>query len=165
VDPVPTPTPTQPGQLVSAAARNASGIQQVGDNLDRAAAFLKAGRLAAARQQLDAAERKLVYVTDSDAHSALAARLADLRAQLAAQPTAAPSHGRPAGKPGKAQPAPGGSKAPDKSTGPAGSGSNSRPNVVPSQSARNNTGPGRSSEVRHPTAPEGSGKGQAGAHD
>ncbi|MDX6197378.1 MAG: hypothetical protein QOJ79_529 [Actinomycetota bacterium] len=89
----PTPKPTPPGDAVSDAARSASAILQIEANLDRAARLLDDGRLSAAKAQLDAAARKLGYVTDAAEHARLGDRLAALQARLAAAPTAQPTHG------------------------------------------------------------------------
>jgi hypothetical protein len=95
----PTPKPTPPGDAVSAAARSAAAVQQITANLDRAAVFLDAGRYAPAKQQLDAAERKLGYVVDPAAKVPLENRLASLRALLNAAPAAQPSPAAQGGKP------------------------------------------------------------------
>jgi hypothetical protein len=127
----PSPRPTPPGEAVSTAARSASAIAQVKANLDRASALLDDGRLAPAKEQLDAAERKLAFVTDPATHDALAARLAALRARLAATPTPKPTHGQPADK-GKS----GGNSSKDKSGKGGSSGATD----------------GRSTEPRRPTS-------------
>ncbi|MCW2569958.1 MAG: hypothetical protein JWO88_16 [Frankiales bacterium] len=90
--PKPTPRPTPPGDAVSAAARSAAAVRQITANLDRAAVFLDAGKYTPAKEQLDAAERKLVYVSDPAVKAPLAARLASLRVQLATNPSPKPSH-------------------------------------------------------------------------
>jgi hypothetical protein len=82
----PTPTATSRGDIVEAAVRNAAAVAQVGSNLDRASAFLDAGKYTPAGEQLDAAARKLGFVTDPSAHAVLATRLTSLRARLAARP-------------------------------------------------------------------------------
>jgi hypothetical protein len=154
----PTPRPTPPGDAVSAAARSASAIEQITANLDRAAALIHAGRMQAAAQQLDAAERKLAYVSDTASHDALAARLADLRARLGATPKPSPSHGQPADK--------GHGKG---NTGQSGSGGGSdsrntdprRPTALPTRSSGHTT-----SVHVHPVQPSTPvTKGGAGHHD
>jgi hypothetical protein len=105
---IPSLKPTPPGDAVSDAARSASAILQIEANLDKAAAFLDEGRYEPAKAQLDAAARKLGYVTDAGEHARLGARLHELQTRLAATPHATPSTGRPDGK-GKptAHPSPG----------------------------------------------------------
>jgi hypothetical protein len=93
----PAPQQTPPGDAVSAAARSASAVQQITANLDRAGVFLDAGKWAPAAEQLDAAERKLGYVVDPAVKAPLENRLASLRAQLAAAPSAKPSQAAQAG--------------------------------------------------------------------
>jgi hypothetical protein len=88
----PTPRPTPPGDAVSAAARSAAAVQQITANLDRAGVFLDAGKYTPAKEQLDAAERKLAYVLDPAAQAQLSGRLASLRVQLATNPSPRPSH-------------------------------------------------------------------------
>jgi hypothetical protein len=87
----PTPKPSPPGDAVSDAARSASAVLQIEANLDRAEAMIDKGQLQAAGAQLDAAERKLAYVTDSAVRAGLQARLDDLRSKLAVAPTAKPT--------------------------------------------------------------------------
>ena len=98
---VPTTKPTPPGDAVSDAARSESAVRQINDNLDRAAQMIDKGQLEAAGQQLDAAQRKLVYVIDPTTQAALQARLDDLRAKLAVAPTAKPSKSPAADDKGK----------------------------------------------------------------
>jgi hypothetical protein len=84
-------TPTPRGQVVSTAARSASAVGQIQANLDRAERFLDQGKTGPAGNQLDAAARKLDYVVAGADRTRLAARLATLRARLAATPDAKPS--------------------------------------------------------------------------
>ena len=126
----PSPKPTPPGDAVSDAARSAAAILQLEANLDRAEALLKDGRVTAAQAQLDAAGRKLGYVTDNDARTRLLSRLALLQAQLDAAPTTAPSHG-PRDDKGK----PAGS-ADTKSDGKGGGAASHAPTAPPAQSNR-----------------------------
>jgi hypothetical protein len=88
---VPSAKPTPPGDAVSDAARSANAVLQIEDNLARAAAMLDKGQLEAARAQLDAVERKLVYVTDAAVRAGFQTRLDDLRTKLATAPTAKPT--------------------------------------------------------------------------
>lgn len=87
----PSAKPTPPGDAVSDAARSAAAVRQIQDNLDRAEAFLGEGRTQPAQQQLDAAARKLHYVTDAAERGRLERRLTALQARLATMPTAEPT--------------------------------------------------------------------------
>jgi hypothetical protein len=127
----PTAKPTPPGVAVSYAARSASAILQIEANLDRAETLIGDGRLTAAEAQLDAAARKLGYVIDASQRSLLEARLTLLRAELAALPTAAPSHGPRDGKGGKPSSKP--SREPGANGGPD---ATHAPSAPPAQSNR-----------------------------
>jgi uncharacterized membrane protein YgcG len=88
---------TPPGQATAAAVRSASAALQVQQNLDKAAAFLAAGKDEAAAEQLNAAQRKLALVLDPSMRAKLGAELSALRARLAS-PRPARSPGAPADK-------------------------------------------------------------------
>jgi hypothetical protein len=99
---LPSPKPTPPGDAVSDAARSANAILQIEANLAKAARFLDDGKTEPAKAQLDAAARKLVYVTDAAQKTRLQGLLTALQTRLAAVPAASPkaSHG-PADDKGK----------------------------------------------------------------
>src|SRR4051794_33158476 len=71
----PSAKPTPPGDAVSSAARSASAVIQIEANLDRAATLIDDGRYQPAKAQLDAAARKLAYVTDASVKAGLQSRL------------------------------------------------------------------------------------------
>ena len=89
----PTASPSSRGDAVSDAARSANAVIQIENNLDRAAKLIADGRYQPAKNQLDAAASKLHYVTDATVKADLQSRLTTLQAQLAAMPTAKPTHG------------------------------------------------------------------------
>lgn len=94
----PSPKATPPGELVSAAARSASAATQITAELDQAGRFLTSGQYVAAKEQLDAAARKLPLVLDLETHDRLSVRLDGYRAQLDA-PRPAATHGRSSNDP------------------------------------------------------------------
>ena len=128
----PSAKPTPPGDAVSDAARSANAVLQIEHNLDRAAAFIEDGRYQPAKAQLDAAESKLHYVTDATVKADLQSRLTALQSQLAAMPTAKPTHG-PSDDHGK--PADKGNGGPDADHG-QGADATNKPTAVPSRGAR-----------------------------
>jgi hypothetical protein len=111
----PSAKPTPPGEAVSTAARSASAALQIEANLERAAALIDDGRYQPAKNQLDAAEGKLHYVTDAIVKAGLQSRLTALQSRLAAMPTAKPTHGP---GDGNGKPADKGNGGPDASHSP-----------------------------------------------
>jgi hypothetical protein len=89
----PSAKPMPPGDAVSAAERSASAVRQIEANLDRAAALIDDGRYQPAKNQLNAAASKLLYVTDAGVKAGLQSRLTALQSRLAAMPTAKPTPG------------------------------------------------------------------------
>jgi hypothetical protein len=142
----PSPKPSPPGDAVSDAARSAAAVLQIEDNLDRAEAFLDKGRAEPAEQQLDAAARKLNYVTDLAEHARLEARLTALQTRLASMPSPSPkaTHG-PADDPDKGKGGKGGADSHGPDTGQGG------PAVVHTPNANASSSSGRSQSSRGDT--------------
>lgn len=113
------PRASAPGATVSAESRSRAAARQVDRLLDDAAGLIKAGRTPAAVARLDLAERTLTQVLPAD-RADLPQRLAGLRAQATASPTAKQT--RPP------KPAEAGTEAPPKKrTEPRGSSRTARP--------------------------------------
>ena len=144
----PTAKPTPPGEAVSTAARSASAVIQIEANLDRAEALINDGRYQPAKAQLDAAARKLGYVTDAAAHARLQARLTALQSRLAAMPTAKPSPGKPDGKGKPADKGNGGSSGEHRGAGPD---ATHKPTALPTHVPRTHVSGNSSHTVETPS--------------
>ncbi|MDT7571872.1 MAG: hypothetical protein QOE05_2046 [Actinomycetota bacterium] len=149
----PSAKPTPPGAAVSTAARSASAVKQIEDNLDRAAALIDKGRYQPAKNQLAAAASKLHYVTDATVKAGLQSRLAALQARLAAMPTAKPTHGPSDDKGKPADNGKSGSNSGSNGNHGQGSDATHKPTAVPSKESRS-SGSGKVSDDATPEAVE-----------